>query len=178
MGILKLLLFLAFFIFTVSIPSFAVFFILLYFLIISFFIYSLNLPFLAFIILIVYVGAIAMLFVFCTMLFERNTPFRGYFTFRRLSIYPIFVFFIFGFFKFFSNLFTSSNTEQILFDLKYVANSKVKVHFVNDTTFLEIFASFFFATDKGLFYTTFIGFMLFFFTVAVTYIFYFTKKIN
>lgn len=178
MGILKLLLFLSFFIFTVSIPSFAVFFMLLYFLVISFFIYSFNLPFLSFIILIVYVGAIAILFVFCTMLFERNTPFRGYFNFRQISIYPIFVLFIFVFFKFFAKLFKSSDTEQMLWKLKYVANSNVKVYFPNDISFLDIFASFFFATPKGLFYTTFLGFMLFFFTVAVTHIFYFTKKIN
>lgn len=176
--LITLILFFSLSIFITSIPSFAVFFILLYFIISSIFIYFLNLPFLSFMLLIVYVGAIAILFIFCTMLFERNTPHGGYYLFRKFAIYFGFFSLSLCFFHFVSPVFFYRNTEQLHNKMKYAANFKVKTFEFMETNFLETFATYFFTTPIGLIYTTLIGFLLFFFTIAVTYIFYYTKRLK
>jgi len=176
--LLTFILFFSLMIFLTSIPSFSVFFILMYFLTSAIFLYFLNLPFLSFILLIVYVGAIAILFIFCTMLFERNTPYSGYFMFRKMTIFSTFFLFSICFFTYIPPLFFYKNTEQMLNKLKYVANANVVDFEFFELSFLETFATYFFTTPAVLIYTTLIGFLLFFFTVAVTYVFYFTKKLK
>jgi NADH:ubiquinone oxidoreductase subunit 6 (subunit J) len=178
MFIFKFLIFLAFIVFTLSIPSLAVFFMLFYFLMSSIILYHFDLPFLSYLILIVYVGAVAMLFVFCTMLFERNTPLSGYFSARKFAISTLFCLFLVSFFFIFSPLFESKNSQQFLLGIKYVANADVEIYEYTTSTFLEVFSTFFFTTNLGLFYTSLIGFLLFFFTIAVTYVFFFTKKLS
>ncbi len=164
-------------VFTTTIPSFAVFAIILFFLTCSFFLYNLGFSFLALILLIVYVGAVAMLFIFCTMLFERNTPIKSYFFYRHFVIYTCLFFFLYILLDLISPLFFYRFSTQFQDDAWYDANDNSHNFGFEKFDFIEVFASFFFTTDLGLFYTTIIGFFLFFFTIAVTYIFYFTKKL-
>lgn len=173
-------------IFTTTVPSLAVFFMLIFFILSSLFLYKLGLLFLSLMVLIVYVGAIAILFVFCTILFERNTPLRGYFLHRSLFVSCVvtFISFVLSYFgpiffnKPLSQLHTNDNIAVSVWYEgiwnKDVLNYPTKFDHID---FLEVFSSFFFTTELGITYLTLIGFSLFFFTVAVTYIFFFTKKI-
>lgn len=144
--------------------------------------YLVGATFLAMLILIVYVGAIAILFVFCVILFERTPVYSNYFYYRSVII----MVFMLSVFYQISNLFPSrlllvKNFTQLKFssykDIFLSSNENLPVYFFSSQfTFIDSFASFFFITDQGLFYIIFIGFFLFFFTIAVTYAFYFTKR--
>jgi NADH:ubiquinone oxidoreductase subunit 6 (subunit J) len=176
-NICYLLVFFSLLVFTTTIPSFAIFSIIVFFLLCSLFLYMLGFSFLALIILIVYVGAVAILFIFCTILFERNTPLRAYFFYRRLLIYSFLGFFLYVLVNFISPLFFYPFSTQFQFDVWYSANDEARQLIFENLDFIDVFASFFFTSDLGLIYTTLVGFFLFFFTIAVTYIFYFTKKL-
>lgn len=160
--------------FITPIPSFAIFFIILFFFSTAYIMYLVGATFLAMLILIVYVGAIAMLFVFCVILFERTPVHSNYFYYRALIISGSFLIVFYQASDIFFTRFTKLRVYQIT--KLSVSNSSNTYISQGDVTFLDAFASFFFITEQGLFYMTFIGFFLFFFTLGVTYIFYFTKK--
>jgi NADH:ubiquinone oxidoreductase subunit 6 (subunit J) len=163
----QLLLILAFLTFLTTVPSLAVFFMFLYFILTAYLVFLIDFSFVSLIILIVYAGAIAMLFIFCIMLFERTSSIQTYFLYKRT-------------FVFFCAVVPFS--WVLTFALGDSPNSFKNIshqNFFSDfykLDFLEVFGSFFFMTTHGLIYTTFIGFLLFFFTLCVTHIFYFTKK--
>lgn len=167
--------------FVTPIPSFAIFFIILFFFSSAYIMHLLGASFLAMIILIVYVGAIAILFVFCVILFERTPVYSNYFYYRAILLcsflLSIFYFFINFFILKFDNFKAVKYTPYFTPKNKLWPTNQFDTYSVPiDFTFLDAFASFFFITNQGLFYILMIGFFLFFFTVSVVYIFYFTKK--
>lgn len=184
--LVSFLVIIALLVFTTTVPSLAIFLMLVFFVTAAFFLYKLGLTFLSLMVLIVYVGAIAMLFVFCTMLFERNTPLRGYFLYRSFFV-SISVSIISSLLIYFGPIFFNKSSTQLHNNDGIPVVVWYEGVWNNDTInypvkfdhldFLEVFSSFFFTTNLGLIYLTLIGFLLFFFTIAVTYIFFFTKKL-
>lgn len=165
------LLILAFLTFLTTVPSLAVFFIFLYFILTAYLVFLLDFSFVSLIILIVYAGAIAILFIFCIMLFERTSSIQTYFLYKRTFVFfCIVVPFSWALTLYLDNLHLTSS--------HYTFNKDDNLEILDfyKFDFLEVFSSFFFITTHGIIYTTFIGFLLFFFTLCVTYIFYFTKK--
>lgn len=173
----------AFLTFSTPYPGVAIFYIILCFLSMAYTLYLLGATFMAIIILIVYVGAVAMLFVFCVMLFDHARFNYAYVYFRVFGI--IFtLLFLFAFVLKIYNPIEKSKPFRIIFYENFSAIFKAwpKLDTFNqfsrafEHTFLESFSSFFFSTNFGVSYIVLIGFFLFLFTIGVTYIFYFTKK--
>lgn len=137
----------------------AVYFIILSFLTTGFIYYIIGSTYVSIILFIVYVGAVAMLFIFCVILLNlknsvQNSGIRYY------VYYPL-TFSIIFFSLYFYTLYYQPSADWYIFndfpEFYFTQHSK-------DHAFLSTFYT------TNLFYVLILGFLLFFVTVAVTYL--------
>ncbi len=137
----------------------AVYFMILSFLTTGFIYYIIGSTYVSMILFIVYVGAVAMLFVFCVMLLNLKNTLQSD-SLRYYLYYPLICLIIFSM-AYFYTVFYQPTIDWITFydfpNFNYQNTTK-------DHTFLSTFYT------VNLFYITILGFLLFFVTVAVTFL--------